>query len=292
MAGFLRFLYLLSAVAVGVGVSLFAQTPPSQGKEVAPPVAAVDEPASVHAKRVPAPSLLAPDSPFAVEGTKNRLEHSVRMLSEDEMSRADRDLVADGESSIREKAGFDSLEFDGPGWTYHQLDCPALPKHLFLRFTRDDGTRQMSMFSVAIPRDGNGRVLIIPIVRKGYSLFSPAPIGAMTITAFNRIRAEEGEGASADWVGTGLCYAALAGANPQVQPLGGLEENDAPSAVIPPTLRVTDQGGATIQFADMSAAPRPMEWNMIFDHRGKLIKATHSPAQVTRVEKRVGVGEK
>lgn len=199
--------------------------------------------------------------------------------------------MADGESSIRERAGVENLDFDGSGWSYQELVCPALPKHLFLRFTRDDGTRQMSMFSAAIPRDGNGRVHIIPIVRKGYSLFSPAPIGAMTMAAFNRIRAEEGEGASADWVGTGLCYAALAGANPQVQVQTGSSESLAEPAVIPPTLRVNSDGGAVIQFADVSTAPKPMEWSMIFDARGKLVKATHTQASVPRVEKRVAAGD-
>ena len=202
------------------------------------------------------------------------------------MSREDRDLVADGESSIRERVGFENLDFNGSGWTYHQLVCPALPKHLFLRFTRDDGTRQMSMFSAAIPRDGNGRVHIIPIVRKGYSLFSPAPIGAMTIAAFNHIRAEEGEGASADWVGTGLCYAALAGANPQVQLQPGLDENLAEPVVIPPTLKVNSEGGAVIQFADVSTAPKPMEWSMIFDKKGKLVKASHERAYVVGAKRK------
>jgi hypothetical protein len=91
---------------------------------------------------------------------------------------------------------------------------PALPEHLFLRFTRNDGAGDVSLFSASIPR-GEGRVRIIPIQRRGYSLFSPAPINAMTISAFNHIRDEERSDQAPDWLGTGLCYAALAGAHPQ-----------------------------------------------------------------------------
>ena len=196
------------------------------------------------------------------------------------MSRADRDLVADAQSSIAERAGFENLEFDGGGWTYHELVCPALPNHLFLRFTRDDGTRQMSMFSAAIPRDGNGRVHIIPIVRKGYSLFSPAPVGALTMAAFNRIRSEERDRATSDWVGTGLCYAALAGANPQAQTVG--DDDAETGGVLQPTLRITAEGGSVIRFADVSTMPKAMEWTMVFDPRGKLVHAEHRPASMER----------
>ena len=295
MAPFPPSLFVLGVLAIGTCPFLPAQgdpsVPPGPVKQV---VAAPTDPGEVSSSKVR--TLAAPDAtpknvPFAIENPKADQVHSVRILPEDKMTREDRDVLADGESSIQEKAGFENLEFNGAGWTYHQVDCPALPKHLFVRFTRDDGTRQMSMFSAAIPRDGNGSVHIIPIVRKGYSLFSPAPVGALTIAAFNRIRAEEGEGASADWVGTGLCYAALAGANPQVEPSPGSDEHVALPGGIPATLRIADQGGAIIQFADLSALPKPMEWNMIFDRRGKLIKATHTPAAVVRKVRTVGGAE-
>jgi hypothetical protein len=208
------------------------------------------------------------------------------------MTRHDRDLKADAEASIQEKAGFQNLEFNQGSWTYRQLVCPALPNHLFLRFSRDEGTGAMSMFSAAIPRDGDGKVRIIPIVRKGYSLFSPAPIGPLTIVAFNHIRAEEKMARPADWLGTGLCYAALAGANPQPGELppppqeGQLAPQPSETAHVPvtmePTLFLTAEGGAIVRFADISTMPHPMEWSMMFDRSGKLTKATHAPAYVVR----------
>ena len=37
-------------------------------------------------------------------------------------------------------------------------------------------------------------------------------------------------------------------------------------------------GGAVIEFTDAAAIPRPMQWTMTFNGRGKLLKATHSAA--------------
>src|SRR5215469_11927884 len=193
-------LLLVFLIVFGVCAPFSAQTDQSVSSshaKVIPAPRTLDEAGAGHIRELPAPELLPGKSPFALDTQKVSAVQPIRVLSENEMSPEDHDLVADAESSIREKAGFENMEFEGAGWTYHELVCAALPNHMFLRFTRDDGTRQMSMFSAAIPRNGNGSVHIIPIVRKGYSLFSPAPIGAMTIAAFNRIREEDGAGTSA-----------------------------------------------------------------------------------------------
>jgi hypothetical protein len=269
-------LLLLSTAIFGASMALCAQT--SQSAPSSP------------VKELPLPEF-TPPSPFAIDGAKDPSANSIRIIPEDAMTREDRDLLAGAESSIQERAGVQNFDFNSAGWTYHQLVCPALPNHLFVRFTRDDGTRQMSMFSAAIPRDGNGRVRIIPIVRRGYSLFSPAPIGALTIAAFNRIREEDGAGTSADWLGTGLCYAALAGANPNAGEPIRSDSTEIPS-VIPPTLTTRTDGGAIIRFADVSATPRPMEWALTFDSRGKLLKAAHTPAAVTGALRHAGSAEK
>jgi hypothetical protein len=124
--------------------------------------------------------------------------YSIEFRSSDQMTQRDRDLEADAESSIRERAGFDGLEFNQGNWSYQQLICPALPNHMFLKFMRNNGAGDMSVFTVSIPRGGDGRVRIIPVLRRGYSLFSPAPINAMTISAFNHIRAEDHPDGSPD----------------------------------------------------------------------------------------------
>ncbi len=286
-------LFLAPILASATGAWLSAQSNP-QPDPAAPHERVRIVPAPVDMDQLPPgkvktlPALTPPKSPFALDSTAPSSGGSIRILSEAQMSAGDRDLVADAESSIQERAGFENLDFNGNGWTYHQLVCPALPNHLFLRFTRSEDTRDMSMFSAAIPRNGEGRVHIIPIVRRGYSLFSPAPIGALTIAAFNRIRTEEGDAAKADWLGTGLCYAALAGANPQLGgPAEALDKGNA-NATAPPTLFVNSDGSAVIHFEDVSSSKGPMEWSMSFDTKGKLVKATHAPASALRFQKRIG----
>lgn len=201
----------------------------------------------------------------------------VEFRSVEQMTRQDRDLEADGEAAIAERAGFADLEFNQGHWNYRQVICSALPHHLFLQFTRNNGAGDVSVFSASVPRGGEGRVRIIPIVRRGYSLFSPAPINELTISAFNHIRAEEQSEQAPDWLATGLCYAALAGAHARIAP-PPVDEAPRPSAVLPGSLLTSPGGGAIISFTDLAALPRPMLWTMTFDRHGKLLKATHSAA--------------
>jgi hypothetical protein len=202
---------------------------------------------------------------------------SLEFRAYDQMSQQDRDLAADAESAIEERAGFAGLEFNQGKWSYQQIVCPALPKHLFLQFTRNNGKGDVSVFSASIPRSGDGRVRIIPILRRGYSLFSPAPINALTISAFNHIRAEEHVVTTPEWLATGMCYAALAGAHPQI---GTPEETNFKKLPVAPTGRevIPMHGGAVIRFTDVAAIPRPMQWTMTFNDKGKLLHASHSAA--------------
>ena len=223
--------------------------------------------------------------PFSIDGSHRKPAYSIEFRSADQMSEKDRLLVADAESSIAEHAGFAGFELDQPNWGYQQIVCPALPNHLFLQYMRNNGTGDVTVFSASIPRNGEGRVRIIPILKRGYSLFSPAPINALTISAFNHIRAEEPSGPDSDWLGNGLCYAALAGAHPQIAPPGSEPALDKPIPALTAVMEVqrVSPYEQVIRFADAAAMPRPMQWTMTFSRKGKLIKATHSPAAMETV---------
>jgi hypothetical protein len=216
--------------------------------------------------------------PFSLKPVENRESISFRTV--DQMTAKDRDLVADAESSIGERTGFMGIEFNGGKWSYEQVVCPALPNHILLRFTRNDGTGDVSIFSASIPRNGDGRVRIVPIRLRGYSLFSPAPINALTISAFNHIRAEEHSDALPEWLGTGLCYAALAGGHAKSASPEDTNEDQKFLLAMPALLKIPNRGDVSLSFAEASAAPRPMEWTMVFDRKGKLLKATHRPADL------------
>lgn len=210
---------------------------------------------------------------------------AIEFRSPDRMTEQDKALESDGEASIRERAGIDGLEFGTDGWSYRQIVCSALPNHLFLQFTRQEGTGKKSLFSASIPHTSDGRVRIIPILRKGYSLFSPAPVNALTVSAFNHIRAEEhaaNSDAKPDWLGTGLCYAALAGAHPVAALLPEKAADEKFPEAMPAVMEIPNQGGAVIHFADTAAAPKPMEWTMTFDGKGRLLKAERKPATLLR----------
>jgi len=260
-------------VALGAALLVSLQFPP-------PAYSAQDSIAGA-AKTWPVPQK---NRPTLFHGSPLDSDRSIRLLAPEQMSEADRNLEAEAESSVAERAGFADIAFNEGKWSYGELVCPAFPNHLFLRFTRNNGTGDVSVFSASVPRNGEGRVRIIPIQRRGYSLFSPAPINAMTVAAFNRIRSEE-DVEAVDWGGMALCYAALAGANPEIgfsAPLtGGLTKINS----MGPVLANEPKGGAVIHLTDEGAQPRPMEWSLIFNAKGRLIKAAHAPAALSATKK-------
>jgi len=244
----------------------------------------------------PGPGLAkAQPLPFSVNGAaqKGGNLYLTEFRSPDQMTRRDRDLEAEAEPSIRERAGLHGLELNEGVWGYQQLVCSALANHLFLKFTRNGGAGDVSVFTVSIPRDGYSaqvpalvpaQVRVIPILRRSYSLFSPAPINAITISAFNHIRAEEhfDHPPDWDWLATGLCYAALAGAHPQVAPANDGTDSQGFPTPVRAILKVPVSGGTVIEFTDLAATPNPMDWALTFNSKGVLLKATHTRASVAK----------
>jgi hypothetical protein len=231
-------------------------------------------------RQVPEP---APPEPFPPGSETPGRVAPVEIRSMDQIPEHDRELEADAESSIAEHAAFFGIDFNQGKWGYQELVCPALPNHIFLRFTRDSGAGDVSLFTASIPRGGDGRVRIVPIRLRGYSLFSPAPINALTISAFNHIRAEESPGKAPDWLGTGLCYAALAGGHAQAVDLTPDPESRKFPAAIPAMVKIQVQGGAIVEFTDAAAFPKLMQWTMTFDGKGRLLKATHFPVELLKI---------
>ncbi len=272
MVRFGHFPFLMAAlVSVALGVTAAAQTR--------------DEAPDGHrGARIVPPAVSA--GPFSTEEQSQAAAFSIEFRAADRMTQKDRNLAADAESSIAEHTGRSGFDLEQGQWSYRQVVCPALPNHLFLQYTRNNGVGDVTMFTASIPRGSEGRVRIIPILRRGYSLFSPAPINALTISAFNHIRAEEPDGRSENWLGNGLCYAALAGAHPQVPKPGEELDSDGPAPALTAAMDVPTSGGEVIRFADAAAKPKPMEWMMTFTHKGKLVSAKHFPAPLF-AEKRV-----
>jgi hypothetical protein len=200
----------------------------------------------------------------------------IEFRSQSQMTQPDRDLADGAQASIREDATLAGIEFGQGKWTYQQLTCQALPGHLFLLYKSENGAGDISLFSAAIARAGNGRARIIPIQRRGFSLFSPAPVNPLTIAAFNRIRLSEPENQNADWLATALCYAALTGAHPETTPTPDKSPDASLSLSFPPTLEVGNFGESTVRFVDVANPRQPKEWALTFNAKGQLLKVTNS----------------
>lgn len=225
-------------------------------------------------------------TPFVPTRVQQNPVYTVTFENADQLSPNDRLLMANAESTIGELTRSSGLEFSSTQWKYSKIVCPAFPDHLFLRFSRDSGRGDVSVFSASIPRNGTGRIRVIPILRRSYSLFSPAPINAITISAFNHIRSEESQAPNDDWLGNALCYAALAGAQPQIVPGNPWPSPQQPVPPLSATLDVQSdqQGQQVVSFDDNASPDHPMEWTMTFTRKGRLIKATHKPVAPVRAQ--------
>ena len=200
------------------------------------------------------------------------------------MTPEDRRLVADAASMIQKMADIEGIEFNVDKWTSQQMICPALPDHIFLLFTHNGGVGDVSEFSAAISRSRVSRVRIVPIQRRGYSLFSGTPINAMTISTFNQIRADDRSNESRDWLTTGLCYAALSGAHLDTSPVREKQEDEQTFGLTTPMIQILSRGGAIIHFVVAASTPHPSEWTLEFDAKGKLLRATDTPASFRVVQ--------
>jgi hypothetical protein len=264
-------LALAAAFLAGVCASLSAQT--AGDTHETPP------------KAEPAREAALPPAQFSTAGGTVQTSDAIEFRSGGEIAQKDSDLAEGARTLIAKRAELFGLELNRGHWSYDQLVCSAMPNHLFLRFTENGGAGDVSEFSVSIPR-GEGQLRIIPILRRGYSLFTPAPSNGQTIEVFNRIRTEEHPVKAPGWLESGLCYAALAGAQPEIAIQASPSARDSashqPLAAMPAVLKKRSDGGAIVRFADKSALPRPIEWTMIFDGKGRLMKATRSSAPLIK----------
>ncbi len=229
---------------------------PMQSQSVTP-----QQPQPDNAAWHPLPQPRPIHSPFPING---KSPYTVEIRPATAISAQDQLIESNEENSLRERAGVQLMDFSSTGWSHYQIDCPTFPGHLFIRFTRFAGKGDVSAFTASLPRYGQGRDRVIPIQRRGYSLFSPAPINAMTIASFNHILAEERTTGQPGWEATAVCYAALAGTGNEgtLTPVGS------------PILFLQPDGGAEVIIA--TTDPRAKNWIMTFDSKGVLKKATHT----------------
>lgn len=276
-------LRLLNLTFVFAGTTILSSLCAAQTNQAAPDMPYPAKPIPSESSTMPYPAKPVPQartlSPFSMNATSG-IGHFIVYRPLEEMSQSDRDLAAKTLPAIRDAAAFAGIDYDKEKWSYRELECQALPGHLFLLFAGDSGVGDASLFSAAIPRAGKGRVRAIPVERRGFALFSPAPVNQFALAEFNRIRAEEQAGPPPDWLSTSLCFAAL------TEPRLEVSASPSPSPVanialsFPPTLEVGVDGESTVRFVNVAEPRQPMQWVLTFDAKGQLVKVVHLPTPV------------
>jgi hypothetical protein len=270
----LRFRLTLAALAVSSFAGFVLGQTPAAGPVDGAPGLTVRQ---IHPRTV---------SPVFPLNARSAARQTLEFRSPQEMTQADRELAQANEVEIARRAalqGF-AMDRDGAGnWGYEQAVCPVFPGHLILEYSRGDSAGDATMFSVVIPR-GEGHVRVIPVRRRGYSLWTPASSNAITINDFNHMVVESHEGLAPDWLTLGLCYAALAGGHVRAALVAQKPADETWPLLDPAMLTVMAKGGAEVHFTDAGAKARPKDWALEFDRKGRLLKVQH-PASRTLVER-------
>ena len=240
------------------------------------------------------------ETPFPLNVRTGR-QQELEFRAPGQMTAADRELAEGGQMEIARRAelqGFRGVGGTGQiemepskdgGWGYEQAVCPAFPEHLILEYSRGENDGDVTLFAAVIPR-GEGHVRVIPVRRRGYSLWTPSSSNALTINDFNHMVKEGETGLSPDfhpngvdlplgtpdWLTLGLCYAALAGGHVRAALVPKTAADEAYPLKTPAMLRVGGKKDETeVRFADTTPGVKSMQWVMTLDSKGRLLKVKH-----------------
>ena len=275
----IRFSLLMALAAANLGLSCqcFAQSAMTPIVESVPGTSGT---AGITVQELHPKPFVTPFPMNAKTERRDRLEYR----SPEQMTAADRELAEANEAEIARRAGLQGFDLnsgrEGKGegsWGYEQAVCPVFPQHLILEYSRTNGNGDVTLFSAVIPR-GDGHVRVIPVRRRSYSLWTPAPSNALTINDFNHMVQEGQQGLSPDWLTLGLCYAALAGGHVRAALIPQSAADEVYPLFVPAKLTISQKSGAEILFADVTPHSKAMNWNLSFDSKGRLLKVKHSVA--------------
>lgn len=197
-------------------------------------------------------------------------------LSATEMHPEDASLVDKKRREIAQEAEFFGYDLNSGSWTYDQVLCPDMPEALILHYRSRSRTGAESLFTAIVPKE-SGRVMVVPVLFRGAIPFHAAAGSQRSITAFNQaIPKEIAEKAAQEdgpWLMLGMCYAAVAGAEPQVP-----ERMNTDVALVRapvPTLRMNSGNGSReILFSDRNNPGQYMVWSITLTNQGRVTAAS------------------
>ena len=253
----LRVISLMSSVGLAVTAGWGQSATPATGEDVR----------GLKIVRVPERPM---PTPFSLDVSSGRIS-GLEYRAPEAMTPEDRSLAESAQAEIMRRADLQGLRMhEDAGWGYEQAVCPVFPEHIILEYSRQAGDGDVTLFSVVVPRGGEGHVRVIPVRRRGYSLWTPTSQNSLTIHDFNHMVKESS--LPKDWLMTSLCYAALAGGHLRVALIPQTPAEEHYPLATPPMITVSNKGGAEIRFVDAGPATRRGEWVLEFAQNGELKK--------------------
>lgn len=236
-------------------------------------------------------------TPFPPGGKFGRVS-SLEFRALDAMSAEDKAAAEGAQTEIARRAELQGFHLnEGAGWGYEQAVCPAFPEHVILEYSKLDGPGDVTLFSAVVPRGSEGHVRVIPVRRRGYSLWTPASSNALTVNDFNHMVQEGGLSPDShpndkdpslgapDWMTLSLCYTALAAGHVRAALIPQLPSEEQYPLAAPPMMTVGDKkGGAEVRMVD-TAMPKPKgEWILEYDAAGHLKKVKKVQPTILKTE--------
>ena len=242
----------------------------------------------------PAPSRPL-SSPFPLD-THTTAASTLHFVPVDQLPAADRTLLAASQPRITALAREQGFDFPGQAasgqgsekirshWIAQQAVCTALPDHLLIRYQRAPDTHREASFTVSVPRSAAGRIRFVPVERKGFTLYTPARRNRLTLVVFNDLLREDAHTIHADWLGLGLCYAALAGDRVQAATALVPSTGDPQPTYTTAALSLSWKQPPAITFVGLPpGGANPLQWTLIFTPGGLLHKVQTKDAYPLKV---------
>jgi hypothetical protein len=275
-------LRLLNLNFVFAATAILSSICAAQTSQVSPDTPYPAKPVPSESSTMPYPAKPVPQAkpltPFSTNSSSG-IGHFIVYRPRDEMSESDRDLATKRSRDPGCCRVYAGIDFDKEKWSYRQLECQALPGHLFSALSREIAASVMRVFFP--PRfHAPARAVSASFPWSGAAFLCSRPLPSTNSPwrrsiAFARRNRQR---PAPDWLSTGLCYAALT--EPRLESFhlaASIAQRKSRVCHFPPTLEVGVDGESTVRFVNVAEPRQPMQWALTFDAKGQLVKVEHLP---------------
>jgi hypothetical protein len=207
-------------------------------------------------------------------------EHAgVQILSIGQMAEEDAALLASRQKEIASAAVLNGYDLGSGTWVRDQVLCPNATRHLIMHYQKLSQDGLLSLFTVVVPRSENapppGRARVIPVLyhsTPATHVFGSSPAQRELI---NEVISTNALGPEPDWKTLALCYAALAGSEPNSKSIA------APEGATPLVVDFTDGKFREMRFSLLGPDHLFEVWRIEFDRQTRVqsIDVSFKPAR-------------